>query len=128
MPSRRKSANVRADTPHARPRTADDVRIWPSLIHVLSRLRDRPKVQYRTAPARMRRRDTITPMSRRRWTMLLSVLVVLTEAAGAWAATPTLSATQRQRLEAGEIVVLDVLPPGASKSALGGTAVAIVCA
>ena len=60
--------------------------------------------------------------------MLLSVLVVLAQAAGAWAAPPTLSASQRQRLEAGAIVVLDTLPPEASKSALGGPAVATVCA
>jgi ribosome-associated toxin RatA of RatAB toxin-antitoxin module len=37
-----------------------------------------------------------------------------------------LSADQQHRLAAGEVVVLDTLPPGASKSAGGGTAVALV--
>ena len=57
-----------------------------------------------------------------------AALLLLIQATVAWAAPPTLSARERQRLEAGEIVVLDVLPPGASKSALGGTAIAIVYA
>ena len=46
----------------------------------------------------------------------------------AWATPPPLSADQRQRLDAGEIVLLDALPPAASASAPGGTAVALVCA
>jgi ribosome-associated toxin RatA of RatAB toxin-antitoxin module len=37
-----------------------------------------------------------------------------------------LSDNQRQRLAAGEVIVLDTLPPGAGKSARGGTALAIV--
>lgn len=37
-----------------------------------------------------------------------------------------LSADQQHRLAAGEVVVLDTLPPGASKSAGGGTAVGLV--
>jgi hypothetical protein len=60
--------------------------------------------------------------------MLFTVLLWSIQATVAWAAPPTLSASQRQRLEAGDIVVLDTLPPGTSKSALGGTAVATVCA
>lgn len=54
-------------------------------------------------------------------------LVLLTQAASAWA-TPALSADQRRRLDAGKVVVLDVMPPGASESAQGGTAIAFVCA
>jgi hypothetical protein len=56
------------------------------------------------------------------------LLVVLTGGTSAWAASPTLSADQQRRLDAGEVVLLDVLPPGASESAQGGTAVALVCA
>jgi len=37
-----------------------------------------------------------------------------------------LSDDQRQRLAAGEVIVLDALPPGAGKSARGGTALAVV--
>jgi hypothetical protein len=56
------------------------------------------------------------------------VLVLLACAASAAAESPTLSADQQRRLDAGEIVLLDVRPPGASESAQGGTAVALVCA
>ena len=46
---------------------------------------------------------------------------------GATPAPPVdLSADQRQRVDAGEIVVLDLLPPGAGKDARGATGVAIV--
>jgi ribosome-associated toxin RatA of RatAB toxin-antitoxin module len=47
-------------------------------------------------------------------------------AAASGAAPLGLSADQQHRLAAGEVVVLDTLPPGASKSAGGGTAVALV--
>jgi ribosome-associated toxin RatA of RatAB toxin-antitoxin module len=58
---------------------------------------------------------------------LLLVLVACGAAVGAWAhPTPELSETQRQRLAAREVVVLDTLPPGASPSARGGTGLAIV--
>ena len=42
------------------------------------------------------------------------------------ASPPELSADQRRRLAAGEVVVRDSMPPGASASARGGTALAIV--
>jgi ribosome-associated toxin RatA of RatAB toxin-antitoxin module len=47
-------------------------------------------------------------------------------AAASGTASLGLSADQQQRLAAGEVVVLDTLPPGASKTAGGGTAVALV--
>ena len=47
-------------------------------------------------------------------------------AAASSAASLGLSADQQHRLAAGEVVVLDTLPPGASTSAGGGTAVALV--
>jgi len=56
---------------------------------------------------------------------LVSVAFGLAPAALGGAAPPDLSADQRQRLSAGE-VVLDTLPAGASKSAGGGTAVGLV--
>jgi ribosome-associated toxin RatA of RatAB toxin-antitoxin module len=47
--------------------------------------------------------------------------------AGALGAAPhSLSADQQHRLAAGEVVILDILPPNASESARGGTAVALV--
>jgi hypothetical protein len=67
-------------------------------------------------------------MTRRRWIAPFCALLVLTGGTPADAASPTLSADQQQRVNGGEVVVLDVLPPGASESAQGGTAVAIVCA
>lgn len=42
------------------------------------------------------------------------------------AASPRLSADEQHRLAASEVLVLDTLPPGASKSAGGGTAVGLV--
>ena len=55
---------------------------------------------------------------------LVSLALGLAAAPGA---TPLgLSADQQHRLAAGEVVVLDALPPGASESARGGTAVALV--
>jgi len=57
---------------------------------------------------------------------LVSVAFGLATAALRGAAPPDLSADQRQRLSAGEVVVLDTLPAGASKSAGGGTAVGLV--
>ena len=56
------------------------------------------------------------------------VLVILTGAARGLAVPPTLSADHQRRVDTGEIVVLDALPPEASSSAQGGTAVALVCA
>jgi hypothetical protein len=56
------------------------------------------------------------------------VLVVLAGVASAFAESPILSGDQQRRLDAGEVVLLDVRPPGASESAQGGTAVAFVCA
>src|SRR2546427_10318700 len=47
-------------------------------------------------------------------------------AAASGAASLGLSADQQHRLAAGEVVVLDTLPPGASKSSGGGTAVGLV--
>jgi Polyketide cyclase / dehydrase and lipid transport len=67
-------------------------------------------------------------MTRRRWATLFPVLLYLTHGTGAWATPLTLSADQQRRLDAGEIVLLDALPPGASESAQGGTVVAVVCA
>lgn len=46
--------------------------------------------------------------------------------AAAWASPPALSDEERRRLAAGEIVVHETLPPGASPTARGGTAFAIV--
>jgi ribosome-associated toxin RatA of RatAB toxin-antitoxin module len=56
-------------------------------------------------------------------------LVSLTFGFAAAASSPAslgLSADQQRRLVAGEVVVLDTLPPGASTSAGGGTAVALI--
>jgi ribosome-associated toxin RatA of RatAB toxin-antitoxin module len=50
-------------------------------------------------------------------------IVTLALAAVAGAAAPDLSPDQQRRVADGEVVVLDVLPPGASASAGGGTAV-----
>ena len=55
-------------------------------------------------------------------------VLLLSAASAASTDTPSLSADEQRRVEAGDIVVLDVLPPGASASAQGGTAVALVCA
>ena len=46
---------------------------------------------------------------------------------GGWSApSPILSADQQRHLEAGEVIVLDALPPRAGQSTQGGTALAIV--
>jgi ribosome-associated toxin RatA of RatAB toxin-antitoxin module len=59
-----------------------------------------------------------------------AVVVLLVVACGlalaAWAGPLPLTEDHRRRLDAGEIVVLDALPPGASPYAQGGTAVAVV--
>jgi ribosome-associated toxin RatA of RatAB toxin-antitoxin module len=47
-------------------------------------------------------------------------------AAASSVASLGLSADQQHRVDAGEVVVLDALPPGASKTAGGGTAVALM--
>jgi hypothetical protein len=57
-----------------------------------------------------------------------AVAVLVMHGTSGPAAAAALSPEQRQHLDAGEVVVLDQLPPGASGSAQGGTAVAIVCA
>ena len=55
------------------------------------------------------------------------VLVVWVLVRGGWSApSPILSDDQRRRLAAGEVIVLDALPPRAGKSSHGGTALAIV--
>jgi ribosome-associated toxin RatA of RatAB toxin-antitoxin module len=55
---------------------------------------------------------------------LVSIAFGLAAASGA--ASLGLSADQQHRLAAGDVVVVDTLPPGASKSAGGGTAVGLV--
>src|SRR6266404_3824598 len=44
----------------------------------------------------------------------------------AWPAPPPELSDERRRLGAGEVIVRDALPPGASATARGGTAVALV--
>jgi hypothetical protein len=66
------------------------------------------------------------PAPRRARVTLALVSVALGLAAGSGAASLGLSADQRDRLAAGEVVVLDALPPGASTSARGGTALGLV--
>ena len=63
-----------------------------------------------------------------RWAPAILALVsmVFGFAAAASGASLGLSADQQHRLAAGEVVVLDILPPDASKSAGGGTAVGLV--
>jgi hypothetical protein len=60
-----------------------------------------------------------------RW---LFALALMTHVTNAWATPVPLSPDQQRRLDAGEIVLLDARPPGASESSQGGTAVALVCA
>jgi uncharacterized membrane protein len=59
-----------------------------------------------------------------------TLLVLATAGSGTGGAAPqvplALSGDQERRLAAGEIVLLDALPPGASEQAQGGTAVALV--
>jgi ribosome-associated toxin RatA of RatAB toxin-antitoxin module len=57
---------------------------------------------------------------------LLCVLLACVVTTNVAVALPRLTDDQRRRLTAGEVVVLDALPPGAGTSAQGGTAVAIV--
>ena len=58
---------------------------------------------------------------------LVSMAFGLAAAAALGSAAPlSLSVDQQHRLAAGEVVVLDILPPDASKSAGGGTAVGLV--
>lgn len=55
------------------------------------------------------------------------ILVAWALVGGGWSAPlPILSDDQQRRLRAGEVIVLDILPPKAGKSAHGGTAFAIV--
>ena len=65
-----------------------------------------------------------TPRRARATLALISMAFGLAAASGA--ASLGLSADQQHRLAAGEVVVLDTLPPGASKSSGGGTAVGLV--
>lgn len=62
----------------------------------------------------------------RRLTRGLAVLLVGSGLVTSAAASPVLTAEQQQLLAAGEIVVLDARPPGASPHAGGGTAIAVV--
>ena len=61
-----------------------------------------------------------------RATLALVSMAIGLAAAAAGAAPLGLSADQQHRLAAGEVVVLDTLPPGASTSAGGGTAVGLM--
>jgi ribosome-associated toxin RatA of RatAB toxin-antitoxin module len=55
------------------------------------------------------------------------LLIVAAFATAALAAPPAgLSDEQRRRLVAGEVILLDTLPPGAGKSSQGGTVLAVV--
>jgi ribosome-associated toxin RatA of RatAB toxin-antitoxin module len=67
--------------------------------------------------------------SRRRAAAMCCLLALLAGALDppAWPAPPAdLSDEQRRQLAAGEVVVHDAMPPGASKTARGGTAFAMV--
>jgi len=64
----------------------------------------------------------------RRVRPLVAIVLCLAHVTGAGATPPALSVEQRRHLDAGEIVLLDTLPPRASASAQGGTAVGVVCA
>ena len=55
-------------------------------------------------------------------------LALWSQGTSGWAIPQALTTDQQRRVDAGEIVLLDALPPGASASAQGGTAVAVVCA
>ena len=61
-----------------------------------------------------------------RATLALVTMAVGLAAAVSGGASLDLSSDQQHRLAAGEVIVLDALPPDASKSAGGGTAVALV--
>jgi ribosome-associated toxin RatA of RatAB toxin-antitoxin module len=62
----------------------------------------------------------------RRRTLAAAALTALLLAPGPGAATAQLSEDARRRLAVGEVVVTDTLPPGGSKTARGGTAMARV--
>jgi ribosome-associated toxin RatA of RatAB toxin-antitoxin module len=64
--------------------------------------------------------------SRRALATLALVSMAFGFAAASDTASVDLSLDQQRRVAAGEVVVLDTLPPGASESAGGGTAVALV--
>ena len=70
-------------------------------------------------------RDRMFPAARG---CCIVAVLLLSAATSASTYTPVLSGDEQRRVDAGAIVVLDVLPPGASASAQGGTAVALVCA
>jgi ribosome-associated toxin RatA of RatAB toxin-antitoxin module len=75
---------------------------------------DRRRVSDRRGPGAMR-------------ALLALTLVAGVLASPAWPGSPPdLSDDQRRQLAAGEVVVRDALPPGASKAARGGTALAVV--
>jgi ribosome-associated toxin RatA of RatAB toxin-antitoxin module len=65
-------------------------------------------------------------MIARRALLALGLVTVGLVTSAAPATPPELSVDQRRRLAAGEVVVRDGMPPGASASARGGTALAIV--
>jgi len=58
--------------------------------------------------------------------VLVLALVVAGLVTAAWPAPPPLSADQKRRLTAGEVLVRDDMPPGASESARGGTALGLI--
>jgi uncharacterized protein YndB with AHSA1/START domain len=66
-----------------------------------------------------------TPRRARASLALISIIAGLAAVASG-AASPGLSAEQQRRLAAGDVVVLDTLPPGAGESTQGGTAVSLV--
>jgi len=73
----------------------------------------------------MRRRAGRSPRRARAALALVAMAVGLAPGASG-AASLGLSTDQQHRLAAGEVVVLDTPPPGASESAQGGTAVGLV--
>ncbi len=64
--------------------------------------------------------------SRRALATLALVSMAFGFAAASGTASVDLSVDQQRRVAAGEVVVLDILPPGATTSAGGGTAIALV--
>ena len=61
-----------------------------------------------------------------RSSLALALVAWVLVRAGWSAPLPMLSDDQQRRLDAGEVIVLDALPPGAGKSTHGGTALAVV--